>query len=89
MDWGLLELDAVRDRNVIDDYHFLVLTNFGSHALHHLLPAIDHAYLPLCLEALKKTCEEFNINNDKFTQIELIRGQFAQLSRTHPEKNMR
>ncbi|KAF7998118.1 hypothetical protein HCN44_009516 [Aphidius gifuensis] len=89
LDWGLLELDAVRDRNVIDDYYFLVVTNFGSHGLHHLLPTIDHAYLPLCLPALQKTCEEFNINNDKFTQIELIKGQFAQLRRTHPEKNMR
>lgn len=82
-------MDAVRDRKIIDESHFLVLTNFGSHALHHLLPTIDHAFLPLCLPAFQQTCKEFNINNEKFSQVELIKGQFEQLSRTRPEKNMR
>lgn len=89
MDWGLLELDAVRDRNVIDDSTFLSLTNFGSHTLHHLLPTVDHHYLSLCMPAFVQTCKEFNLNNNRYTQWELIKGQFRQLKRITPKKNHR
>ncbi|XP_043279860.1 cytochrome b5-related protein-like [Venturia canescens] len=88
-DWGLFELDAVRDRRIIDDISFLTLTTFGAHTLHHLLPTVDHAYLPLCEEALNKTCEEFGISNDKFSFWELIKGQFKQLARVQGKSNFR
>ncbi|KAK2581040.1 hypothetical protein KPH14_006087 [Odynerus spinipes] len=89
MDWGLLELDTVRDRKVIDDVPFLVLTNFGAHSLHHLLPTVDHCYLPLVIPAFLQTCKEFGISTDKWTQWELVKGQFKQLSRVEPKKNHR
>ena len=91
MDWALLELDAVRDRKVIDQSLFLVLTHYGSHCLHHLMPTIDHAYLPLCHDAFKETCAEFNIKYDgKFlTQWDLLKGQFKQLMREKIKDNSR
>ncbi|XP_070153067.1 cytochrome b5-related protein isoform X3 [Polyergus mexicanus] len=89
LDWGLLEMDAVRDREVIDDSTFLALTNFGSHTLHHLLPTVDHHYLQLCVPAFLQTCEEFGLNSDKWTQWELLKGQFRQLVRTETKKNHR
>ncbi|XP_071569972.1 cytochrome b5-related protein-like isoform X1 [Temnothorax nylanderi] len=89
LDWGLLEMDAVRDREVIDDSTFLALTNFGSHSLHHLLPTVDHHYLQLCVPAFLQTCEEFRISSDKWTQWELMKGQFRQLTRTDAKKNHR
>ncbi|KAI4488669.1 hypothetical protein M0802_011377 [Mischocyttarus mexicanus] len=89
LDWGLLELDAVRDRKVIDDNSILVLTNFGSHSLHHLLPTVDHSYLPLALPAFLQTCQEFGINTDRWTQWELLKGQFKQLARTESKINRR
>lgn len=89
LDWGLLELDAVRERKVIDDSNFLVLTNFGLHGLHHLLPTVDHSYLHLCIPAFEKTCKEFGISTEKFTQLELVSGQFKQLVRKEPKLNCR
>ncbi|XP_076671851.1 cytochrome b5-related isoform X2 [Andrena cerasifolii] len=89
LDWGLLELDAVRERKVIDDFDFLVLTNFGLHGLHHLLPTVDHTYLPLCANAFEQTCKEFGISTKKLTQWELVKGQFKQLLRKEPKKNHR
>ncbi|XP_045494029.1 cytochrome b5-related protein-like [Colias croceus] len=44
-DWGMHELEAVMDRNDINDNYFKVLTFFGHHALHHLFPTLDHAVL--------------------------------------------
>lgn len=88
-DWGVLELDAVRERKVIDDSDFLVLTNFGLHGLHHLLPTVDHSYLPLCVNAFEQTCKEFGISTEKFSQWEFIKGQFKQLARKEPKKNFR
>ncbi|XP_039313567.1 cytochrome b5-related protein [Solenopsis invicta] len=89
LDWGLLELDAVRDREVIDDSLFLALTNFGSHSLHHLLPTVDHHYLKLCIPAFLQTCKEFGVSSDRWTQWELMKGQFRQLARTDARKNHR
>ncbi|OAD59365.1 Cytochrome b5-related protein [Eufriesea mexicana] len=89
LDWGLLELDAVRDRKVIDDSNFLVLTNFGLHALHHLLPTVDHYYLTRCSNAFEETCKEFGINTKKFTQWQLVKGQFKQLIRRSGKENFR
>ncbi|XP_053971020.1 cytochrome b5-related protein-like [Hylaeus volcanicus] len=89
LDWGLLEVDAVRERKIIDDFNFLVLTNFGLHCLHHLLPTVDHSYLPLVANALEETLKEFKINTDKWSQWELVKGQFQQLLRREPKKNYR
>lgn len=89
LDWGLMELDAVRDRKIIDDSLFLVLTNFGSHGLHHLLPTVDHANLELCLPAFHETCREFGIDSEKLSSFELVKGQYLQLLRANPRLNFR
>ena len=89
LDWGLMELDAVRDRKIIDDSTFLILTNFGLHGLHHLLPTVDHAHLELCLPAFQETCREFGIDTDKFSSWELVKGQYQQLARANPKLNYR
>ncbi|XP_012254797.2 cytochrome b5-related protein-like [Athalia rosae] len=84
-DWGLEQLDAVRDRVEIETSFFLVLTNFGSHSLHHLLPTVDHAYLPLCEPAFQKTCREFGVDTSLWTQWKLTKGQFRQLANVEPK----
>ncbi|XP_012286540.1 cytochrome b5-related protein [Orussus abietinus] len=88
-DWGLFEMDAVRDRNVIDDSLVLTLMSFGSHGLHHLLPTVDHDYLPLCYPAFQETCKEFGIDCTKWNYWTLVGGQFEQLGRVEPKKNWR
>lgn len=90
LDWGLLTLDTVRGRDIIDDSAFLTLTNFGAHILHHLLPTVDHAYLPLCQNAFHETCKEFNIRGaDKLNSMELVKGQFLQQIRSDKVNNCR
>ncbi|XP_058803278.1 cytochrome b5-related protein-like [Phymastichus coffea] len=89
LDWALMQLDAVRDRNVVDDSLFLVLTYFGSHALHHLLPTVDHAYLELCIPAFNETCREFGVHTERLSQWELIKGQYKQMMRNEPRINYR
>lgn len=90
LDWGLLTLDTVRGRDVIDDSAFLTLTHFGAHILHHLLPTVDHAYLPLCENAFYETCQEFNINGpDRLNSLELMKGQFLQQIRSNKVNNSR
>ncbi|XP_044729643.1 cytochrome b5-related protein-like, partial [Chrysoperla carnea] len=83
-DWGLGQLDAVMDRTDINGNQFLVLTNFGEHALHHLFPTVDHALLPKLLPVVKETMKEFNVELRMKSQLELIIGQFKQLIRIKP-----
>ncbi|KAJ3646729.1 hypothetical protein Zmor_024304 [Zophobas morio] len=84
MDWGIHQLDAVMDRKDITGSHFLVLTNFGDHALHHLFPTIDHGLLEYLYPTFLKTCADFGIEWRLCSQIELVKGQFRQLIKTDP-----
>lgn len=86
MDWGIYQVDAVMDRKDITGSHFLVLTNFGDHALHHLFPTIDHGQLEYLYPVFKKTCKQFGIEWQFKSQIELIKGQFQQLAKVEPSK---
>ncbi|XP_046618259.1 cytochrome b5-related protein-like [Neodiprion virginianus] len=90
-DWGLAQLDAVRDRVEIEPSIFLILTHYGSHTLHHLLPTVDHAYLHLCQPAFEQTCKEFGVSTELWTQWKLLKGQFKQLGNVEPKNtpNMR
>ena len=89
LDWGLLELDALRDRSEVDDSLFLTLTNFGLHGLHHLLPTVDHDYLKLCEPVFIETCREFNVDIGKVKSWDLAKGSYRQLVRTHTLANYR
>lgn len=53
-DWGISQLDAVMERKEITGSPFLVLTNFGDHALHHLFPTLDHSTLEMLYPTFKK-----------------------------------
>ncbi|KAL1494198.1 hypothetical protein ABEB36_009832 [Hypothenemus hampei] len=81
LDWGIFQLVAVMDRKDITGSHFLVLTNFGDHALHHLFPTIDHGLLEHLYPVFLETCKEFDLEWRLESQIELVKGQYMQLAR--------
>lgn len=83
-DWGLAQLDTVRERPAVNSSLFAALTNFGYHNLHHLFPAVDHSRLPLLYPALKKTCEEFHVSFAEYSLLEMYKGQFQQIARNKP-----
>eukprot|EP01096_Ripella_sp_DP13-Kostka_P011446 TRINITY_DN4620_c0_g1_i1.p1 TRINITY_DN4620_c0_g1~~TRINITY_DN4620_c0_g1_i1.p1 ORF type:complete len:509 (-),score=168.92 TRINITY_DN4620_c0_g1_i1:50-1543(-) len=60
-DWGEFQLEAVRDRKEVAGGGVAVLTMFGDHALHHLLPTIDHAFLPHFYSAFFETLSDHNL----------------------------
>lgn len=86
MDWGIYQLDAVMDRKDITGSHFLVLTNFGDHALHHLFPTIDHGLLEHLYPIFLETCKEFGVDWRLVSQLDLIKGQYRQLAKVVPNK---
>lgn len=83
-DWGLGQLDAVRDRADHGSSPFLVLTLFGDHALHHLFPTVDHCRLPALYPTLRETLAEFGVEYRFTTAWELFKGAFKQLARNKP-----
>ncbi|KAI4456667.1 cytochrome b5-related protein-related [Holotrichia oblita] len=86
MDWGLHQMDSVRDRLEITGSHFLVLTTFGDHTLHHLFPTIDHGRLNYLYPIFHEVCAHFGMEMKMSTQIDLTVGQFQQLSKIEPTK---
>lgn len=86
MDWGIFQLDAVMDRTDITGSHFLVLTSFGDHALHHLFPTIDHGLLEYLYPVFLTTCKRFGLEWRLASQIDLIKGQYRQLVKSEPNK---
>ncbi|KAF7280591.1 cytochrome b5-related protein-like [Rhynchophorus ferrugineus] len=83
-DWGLSQMDAVMDRKEITGSHFLVLTNFGDHALHHLFPTLDHGTLELLYPTFEKVMTQFDTNLRMVSQLDTIYGGFQQLVRVQP-----
>lgn len=83
-DWGVSQLDAVMDRKEISGSHFLVLTNFGDHCLHHLFPTLDHGYLELLYPTFTEVMDRFDINLRMVSQWDTIKGSFQQLVRVTP-----
>lgn len=84
LDWGIYTLDTVMDRSDLRKSHFLALTHFGHHALHHLFPTIDHGVLDQFYPILFETMEEFEVELAAYPWYHHISGQFRQLSRTLP-----
>jgi len=81
-DWGLHQLDTVRDldkRSLV-----LVLTTFGHHLLHHLFPSLDHSRLESLYPALWETCEEFGESYPFQTLKSMVGGCHEQLAREKP-----
>lgn len=86
-DWGLSQLDAVMERKEITGSHFLVLTNFGDHALHHLFPTLDHGYLEHLYPVFEEVLEKFDANVRYVSQLDTVVGGFQQISRVKPNEN--
>nr|QKG32711.1 fads2a [Gecarcoidea lalandii] len=86
-DWGLCQLDAVRERIEMTGNLFLVLISFGDHTLHHLLPTVDHSRLHDLYPAFLETCKEFNIPFSFMTWPSLVAGKYMQMARTTTNNN--
>lgn len=84
MDWGIYSLDTVMDNTDLRKHHFLALTHFGHHAMHHLFPTIDHGILPDLYPILYDTMAEFDIELDAYPWYHLVYGQLQQLARVEP-----
>lgn len=87
MDWGIYQLDAVMDRKDITGSHFLVLTNFGDHALHHLFPTVDHGLLEYLYPVFMDTCKQFGTEWRLSTQLETVKGQYRQLAKVESNRS--
>lgn len=72
------------DREDINGNHFLVLTNFGDHILHHLFPTLDHGQLRSLYAVLRETLSEFQLKARVRPWTTLIIGQHQQLARIVP-----
>lgn len=81
-DWGLYQLDTVRDRKECVKNLPVVLSTFGDHTLHHMFPTLDHATLSKLYPVLEETAKEFGVEFQIWTAWELMKGQFLQLSRS-------
>lgn len=84
IDWGIAQLDAVMDRHDINWSHFLSLTNFGDHGLHHLFPTIDSGKLVYLYPVFEKTCKQFDTELRITSQFNMIKKQFSQLRNDTP-----
>lgn len=87
MDWGACQLDAVADKFEITGSHFLVLTNFGDHALHHFFPTLDHGALDHLYPLFQQTMKDFNLNLRFTSHLTVMKGQFRQLIKEKPNPN--
>ncbi|XP_023014222.2 cytochrome b5-related protein [Leptinotarsa decemlineata] len=83
-DWGLSQLDAVMDRKEITGSQFLVLTNFGDHALHHLFPTLDHGALEHLYPVFEEVLKKFGAHLRMVSQWDTVCGGFQQLRREIP-----
>nr|AFV15455.1 delta-6 desaturase-like protein [Eriocheir sinensis] len=86
-DWGLCQLDAVRDRVEVTGNLLLVLTSFGEHTLHHLLPTVDHSKLSSLYPAFLETCKEFDIPFTFMKWSTLAVGKYMQMARITTNNN--
>ncbi len=86
-DWGLRQLDSVRDITHKDKSLFLVATTFGHHTLHHLFPTVDHSKLHLLYPVLEETCQQFGVKYTTVSQWNMFWGMHFQLMRTQSKKN--
>ena len=83
-DWGIRQIEAVRDRKDVTGNLFLVVTMFGDHTLHHLFPTVDHSKLKHLYPVFLETCKQFNIDFELYTIPSLALGKYQQLARNQP-----
>ncbi|XP_050432227.1 cytochrome b5-related protein-like isoform X1 [Adelges cooleyi] len=86
IDFGLHQLNACSERQIIGNSVVISMITFGDHSLHHLFPGLDHSLLPHIYDVFEETCKEFGLELKLRTYGEYVRGQFQQLVRTNPRK---
>lgn len=69
------------DNTDLRKHHFLALTHFGHHALHHLFPTVDHGVLNELYPTLFETMDEFEVDLEANPWYHLVYGQLRQLAR--------
>lgn len=84
LDWGIYSLDTIMDNSDLRKHHFLALTHFGHHALHHLLPTVDHGVLNELYPTLFETMAEFEVDLEAYPWYHHVYGQLRQLARIEP-----
>jgi fatty acid desaturase len=83
-DFGLGQIDAVRDHVELAHNPFIVLVTFGEHCLHHLFPTIDHTNLHHFYPIFHETCREFGVKYKPLKVLQLCKGQFQMLAKNKP-----
>jgi hypothetical protein len=83
-DFGLGQIDAVRDHVEIAHNPFIVLVTFGEHCLHHLFPTIDHTNLHHFYPIFHQTCQEYGVKYKPLKFLQLCKGQFQLLAKNKP-----
>jgi hypothetical protein len=83
-DFGLGQIDAVRDHPEFAHNRFIVLLTFGEHCLHHLFPTMDLTNLHHFYPAFHETCQEFGVKYKPLKFLELCKGQFQLLAKNVP-----
>ncbi len=79
----LCQLDATNGKS--DWFHkplISVLTTFGQHPLHHLLPTVCHSKLELLKPTVEQVLKEFEEELPILSQFELFIGAQKQMGRT-------
>ncbi|KAJ9587922.1 hypothetical protein L9F63_018648 [Diploptera punctata] len=83
-DFGLGQIDAVRDHVEWAHNLFIVLLTFGEHSLHHMFPTIDHTNLHHFYPVFLETCKEFGVKYKPLRLGELLKGSYQQLANVRP-----
>jgi fatty acid desaturase len=83
-DFGLGQIDAVRDHVEFAHNPYIVMLTFGEHCLHHLLPTIDHTNLRHFYPIFHETCKEFGVKYKPLRLFQLFKGQFQLLAKNKP-----
>ncbi|PSN47115.1 Cytochrome b5-related protein [Blattella germanica] len=83
-DFGLGQIDAVRDHVELAHNLFIVLLTFGEHSLHHLFPTMDHTNLHHLYPIFHQTCKDFGVEYKPLRLKELIRGSYELLAKNEP-----
>ena len=82
-DWGLHQLDTVRDVDKGDNLFFEAST-FGNHLLHHLFPTVDQSKLHHLRQVTVETCKEFGADYHYMSPVDMIVGMHKQIMREKP-----
>jgi fatty acid desaturase len=82
LDFGIYQMAATIDRYEANSNLFMILTHYGEHIMHHMLPTLDHSVLYNFRGILEETCLEFKEDLKLISIATATIEQFKQLGRT-------